>query len=102
MFGISVPFPQLMIGIFGFSPWPVLPLPPVGVRDFGDSSNSENAGDPITRRSISGFILYVFGVPVSWQSKVQRSVMLSSSNDELVGFSETAKKVCWLFNYWQA
>ena len=29
-------------------------------------SNSDYAGDPVSRRSISGFIFYVLGVPVSW------------------------------------
>ena len=32
-------------------------------------SNSDYAGDPVSRRSISGFILYVLGVLVSWWSK---------------------------------
>ena len=31
-------------------------------------SNSDYAGNLISRRSISGFIVYVLGVPVSWQS----------------------------------
>ena len=29
-------------------------------------SNSNYAGDPVSRQSVSGFILYVLGVPVSW------------------------------------
>ena len=41
-------------------------------------SNSDYAGDPMSRRSISGFIIYVLGVPVSWRSKSQKSVSLSS------------------------
>ena len=32
-------------------------------------SDSDYAGDPVSRRSISGFIIYELGVPVSWQSK---------------------------------
>ena len=31
-------------------------------------SDSNYAGDPVSRQSISGFILYVVGIPVSWQS----------------------------------
>ena len=31
-------------------------------------SDSDYAGDPVSRRSISGFVLYVLGIPVSWQS----------------------------------
>ena len=36
-------------------------------------------GDPMNRQHISGFIVYVLGEPVSWQSKLQKSVSLSSS-----------------------
>ena len=32
-------------------------------------SDSDYAGDPMSMQNISGLILYVFGVPVSWQSK---------------------------------
>ena len=42
-------------------------------------SNSVYVGDPVSRKSISGFILYVLGVLISWQSKGQKSVTLSSS-----------------------
>ena len=35
--------------------------------------------DPVSRRSISDFILYILGVLVSWQSKAKKSVSLSSS-----------------------
>ena len=34
-------------------------------------SNSDYAGDPVSRRSVSGFILCDFGPPVSWQLKMQ-------------------------------
>ena len=42
-------------------------------------SDSDYAGDPVSRQSISGFILYVLGALVSWQSKSQKSVTFSSS-----------------------
>ena len=32
-------------------------------------SNRDNADDPIKRRSVSGSVMYVVDVPVSWQSK---------------------------------
>ena len=47
-------------------------------------SSSNYAGDSMSRQSISGFILYVLGVPVSWQSKLQKSVSLSSSEAEYI------------------
>ena len=42
----------------------------------------------VSRRSISGFILYVLGASVSWQSKSQKSVSLSSSEAEYIAISE--------------
>ena len=68
---------------------------------FGDSgpwdlvcySDSDYAGDPDSRRSVSGFILYVKGVPISWRSKAQRSVTLSSSEAEWVALSEAVKEI---------
>ena len=49
-------------------------------------SNRDDAGDLIIRQSISGFILYVLGVPVSWQSKLQKRISLSSSEAEYVAY----------------
>ena len=46
---------------------------------FGDN---DYAGDLVSRRSISGIMLYVLGVLVSWGSKSQRNVSLSSSEAE--------------------
>ena len=48
-------------------------------------SNTDYAGDLISRRSN---ILYILCVPVSWQSKAQKSVTLSSSETECIALSE--------------
>ena len=47
----------------------------------------------MSRQSISGFILYVLGLPVSWQSKLQKSVSLSSSEVEYIALFEAVKEV---------
>ena len=59
-------------------------------------SNSDFAGDLVSRRSISCFILYVLGVPVSWQSKLQKSVSLSRSEVEYIASSEAVKEVMFI------
>ena len=56
-------------------------------------NNNDYVGDPVSRQSISGFILYVFGIPVSWWSKSQKSVSLSSSKVEYITLSEAVKEV---------
>ena len=50
--------------------------------------NGDNVRDPVSRRSISGFVLYVLCIPVSWQSKAQKSVTLLRLEAELVALSE--------------
>ena len=62
-------------------------------------SNSNYAGDPVSRQSISGFILYVLGVPVSWQSKLQKRVSLSSSEAEYITLSEAVKEVMFVVQH---
>ena len=47
-------------------------------------------------RSVSDFILYVFGVPVFLQSKVQKSVTLSSSDAEWVAYSMHVKEAMFM------
>ena len=56
-------------------------------------SDSDYAGDQATRISVSSFILYLMGVAISWRSKGQKSVTLSSSETEFVALSEAAKEI---------
>jgi len=56
-------------------------------------SNSDYAGDKDNQKSISGCILFVNEVPISWRSKGQSIVTLSSSKAELIALTETAKEV---------
>src|SRR5210317_411399 len=56
-------------------------------------SDSDFATDSETRRSTFGFILYLCGAPISWKSKAQKTVTLSSTEAEYVARSETAKEV---------
>ena len=60
-------------------------------------SDSDFGGDKETRISITGFILYLMGVPISWQSKGQKSVTLSSSEAEYVALSEAAKEIKFVY-----
>ena len=60
-------------------------------------SDSDYAGDPETRVSIAGFLLYFMGVPISWKSKGMKSVTLSSTEAEFVALSEAAKEVRFVY-----
>ena len=46
------------------------------IRAFCDSDFS---GDTDTRRSVTGYIIYLNGAPIAWKSKSQRSVTISST-----------------------
>ena len=50
----------------------------------------------VTRKSVSGFIIYVLGVHMLLQSKAQRSITLSSSEEEWVALLETVKEVMFV------
>ena len=51
---------------------------------------------PITRRSTSGFILMLCGGAVSWLSKRQSVVAISSAEAEFVAASRCGQEVCFL------
>ena len=59
-------------------------------------SDSDYAGDPVSRQNISGFKLYLLDEPVSWQSKSQKSISLSSSEVKCVALSEAVKEVMFV------
>jgi hypothetical protein len=53
-------------------------------------SDSEFAGDIETRASVYGFVIFVCGAPVSWKSRSNKRLTLSSTEAEYYGASETA------------
>ena len=59
-------------------------------------SNNDYAGDPVSKRSISGFVLYVLDIPVSWRSKSQKSISLSSSEVEHITLTEAVREVMFV------
>ena len=59
--------------------------------------DSDWAGDPETRISVTGFIVYLLNVPVCWRSKAQKGVTLSSSEAEYVAISEATKEIKFIF-----
>lgn len=58
--------------------------------------DSDYAGDPIERKSTSGFIFLMFGGPISWSSTLQRVTAFSSTEAEYMAISEAMKDVLWL------
>ena len=56
-------------------------------------TDSDWGGDKEDRRSISGFMLFLNGVLISWRSRSQRQVALSSSEAEFYACSEAVKEI---------
>lgn len=59
-------------------------------------SDSDWAGNKESRKSTSGFIFMLNGGPVSWCSKRQPTVALSSTEAEYIALTLAAKEATWL------
>ena len=61
-------------------------------------SDIDWAGDHETRRSTSGYAIFLGDGIVSWLSRQQRKIMLSSTEAEYVDMTEVAKQILWIRN----
>lgn len=59
-------------------------------------SDADWAGDPASRRSTSGSVFYYRGGLISWASRRQQCVTLSSMEAEYVALSEACQETMWL------
>lgn len=59
-------------------------------------SDADYAGDTDQRRSTTGFIFLFCGGPISWSSKRQTCVALSTTESEFVAACEASKEAVWI------
>ena len=64
--------------------------------------DSDYANDKEKRVSVTGYIIYFLGVPVSWKSRGQKSVTLSSTEAEYVALSEVTKEIKFILQVLEA
>ncbi|KAJ3532326.1 hypothetical protein NM688_g7442 [Phlebia brevispora] len=61
-------------------------------------SDADWAGDANDRKSVSGYVFLFGGGPITWSSKKQPTVALSSMEAEYMAMSHAAREVLWLRN----
>jgi hypothetical protein len=66
------------------------------LTDLVGYSDSDWGGDPSTRRSTAGFIFNIGSGAISWSSKRQPTVALSTCEAEYQGQTQAAKEAVWL------
>ena len=59
-------------------------------------SDSDYAGDPESRKSVSGFIVFVNGCPIAWRSRQQKPTSLSSCESEYYAMTEAATELVYV------
>jgi hypothetical protein len=60
-------------------------------------SDSDWAGDKETCKSVTGYIIFLFGCPIAWKSIQQKVISLSSSEAEFYACSEAVKEVKFIY-----
>ena len=61
-------------------------------------TDSDWAGDMDNRRSVGGYMIFLNGVLISWRSKLQKVVSLSSAEAEFYALSEAVKEIPFIVN----
>ncbi len=57
---------------------------------------SDYAGDKDTRKSVSGYVVYVNDALIAWKSKGQRTVTLSSTEAEYIAVTDLCTEVLFI------
>ena len=65
------------------------------IEGYSDSDYASNKDD---RKSISGMVIYLCGVPIMWKSKSQKAVTLSSTEAEYYSLSELCSELIFVKN----
>ncbi|XP_042029956.1 secreted RxLR effector protein 161-like [Salvia splendens] len=67
-----------------------------GDLDIHGYTDADWAGNPVDRRSTSGYFTFVGGNLVTWKSKKQKVVALSSAEAEFRGIKSGLTEIMWL------
>jgi hypothetical protein len=59
-------------------------------------TDADMAGDVDSRKSTSGYLMKFAGGAVSWQSRLQKCVALSTTEAEYIALTEGGKELLWM------
>ena len=59
-------------------------------------ADADWASDHISRKSVTGYIIKLAGGAVSWVSRKQKTVALSSTEAEYMCLSDTTRQIVWI------
>ena len=59
-------------------------------------TDSDWAANPDDRKSITGYVLFLANSPVSWLTRRQKTVALSSTEAEYMAMSDTTQQISWI------
>ena len=65
----------------------------ISLEGYADANYAGNSED---RKSTSGYIFQVFGNTISWNTKKQSTISLSSTEAELIALTHASKEALWL------
>jgi hypothetical protein len=63
--------------------------------------DADMAGDVDSRKSTSGYLITFAGGAVSWQSRLQKCVALSTTEAEYIAITEGCKEILWMKKFLQ-
>lgn len=59
-------------------------------------SDSDFAGDQVTSKSTTGYVILTNGAPIHWKTQLQRHVTLSSTEAEVIALCALSKELAWI------
>ena len=61
-------------------------------------SDADYGSDKDNRRSITGMVIYLCGIPIAWRSRAQKCVTLSTTESEYYAMSELCSEIIYIKN----